>query len=186
MAQAFSTIASGVSVEPAELERWNAILCPPAAQSSRRMQFFSGCMYSVFLLVSVAIDRHRGLTHMFPSFAFGLLALLNFAAYKFQFQFRIRALKLEDASLAVEEDGIHLSEGARATVVPWREVDRVVDAGDAILVLRRRLRPTIPIPRRCLLDGGIALWAFFESRLIDRRLLHRPRRTDPIVNVSVS
>jgi hypothetical protein len=186
MAQALSTIASGVSVESAELARWNAILCPPTAQSSRRMQLLSGCMYSVFFVVSAAFVRHSDLEHVLPTAMFGLLAVLNFASYKFLSQLRLSALRLEGASIAVEEDGIHVVEDARTTLVRWREVERVVDAGDAILVLRRRWRPAVPIPRRCLPDGGTALWTFFESRLIDRRLLHRPRRTDPIVNVSVS
>ncbi len=91
---------------------------------------------------------------------------------------------LDDAPIVFDDAGLRLA-GAREETIPWRDVARVFDLGDAFLIVRRGVRhAAIPIPKRDCADGGRAIWAFLQEKLIGGRMLYRPRPSDPIVNVA--
>ena len=94
--------------------------------------------------------------------------------------FRNPIENLDGARLILNDDGI--ASDRLGSFLPWRVVRRALDLGDAIAIVPLK-RPAIVIPKASLPDGGTALWAFLEDRLVGKRMLQRsPSRSATILN----
>jgi hypothetical protein len=170
-----------VSVSDQERSRWAEEIEKQLPQAPRGIFAATALLWFVLAVLRAATLPLRPENVAFV-IAFFLVSAFNLAL--FLRRRRRTVAPLHDAPVALDDTGLSIG-GARPEMIPWRGVERVVDAGDAFLVIRRGLRhAAIPIPTRDCNDGGAAIWNFLEGRLIGRRSLNRPRRSDPIVNVA--
>lgn len=181
-ARANPSLAVRVTASDQERSRWAKafeIQIPPAP---RRVFAIAAGMWFVLAVLRVTMLPPRSLNLAFDG-GYLVLAALNLFM-SISRRSTLALAPLNDAPLVLDDAGIRIG-GGRAQSIPWRDVARVVDVGDAFLIVRRGLRrAAIPIPKRDCADGGRAIWALLQEKLIGTRMLYRPRASDPIVNVA--
>ena len=183
---AFAPIVLRVDVADAELRRWRGVLKAAALAALGAPRAF-GTIGNAFLGLAALL---AALSFFVRLSAHEIAVLLLFAvmgvSYLAMESYQPRApLPLHGAQVGIGADGIDIGPDP-AERFAWRDVARVLDTGDAYLVVRRGFRKAaLAIPKRACPDGGAELWALLERRLAGTRMLYRPRRSDQIVNVAV-
>jgi hypothetical protein len=184
---AFAPVLVRVDVTDGELRRWRGVL-KAAAFAARGAPRVVGTIGNAFLGLAAVL---AGLSFFIRPSVHEIALLVLFAVVGVSYLGMESyqpppPLPLHGTPVAIGAEGIDIASEPKLHLA-WRDVARILDAGDAFLVVRRGFRKApLAIPKRACADGGAELWSRLEVRLAGTRMLHRPRRSDQIVNVAAS